>query len=100
MLNNLGEEIESELDYGLGRVDFDPIEEPMRLRGMYVYFADSARFAECLTGLDRPVAFEKDSIELERAYLDARTEPGARMMATFEGHITQRPAMEGDGTDG
>jgi copper homeostasis protein (lipoprotein) len=99
MLNNLGEEIESELDYGLGRVAHDPIEEPMRLRGMYVYFADAARFGECLTGLDRPVAFEKDSIALERAYLDARREPMERLMVTFEGHLAQRPAMEGDGTE-
>lgn len=98
MLNNLGETIESELDYSLTRIDYDPIEEPMRLRGMYVYMADAARFGECLSGLDRPVAMEKDSISLERAYLEDRSEPGARMMVTFEGHLAQRPPMEGDGT--
>ena len=99
MLDNLGQEIDSELNYTLTRVAPDPIEDTMRLRGMYTYMADAARFGECLTGLQRPVAFEKDSVALERAYLGSRTEPGAPLLATFDGRLAERPAMEGDGTE-
>jgi len=99
MLNNLGESIDSELDYGLERVEPDPLRDTQRLRGMYVYMADAARFGECLTGLRRPMAFEKDHLSLERAYLEARTEPGAPLMVTFDGHLDERPPMEGDGLE-
>jgi len=99
MLGNLGREIDSELNYALTRVDPDPIGDTMRLRGLYTYMADAARFGECLTGLERPVAFEKDSVALERAYLGARSEPGAPLLVTLDGRLAERPAMEGGGTE-
>jgi heat shock protein HslJ/uncharacterized lipoprotein NlpE involved in copper resistance len=69
------------------------------LHGMFRYLADAATFEECLTGRRYPVAMEGDYLALERAYtsLPDRT-PGAPVMASFEGDITQRPPMEGPGT--
>lgn len=70
-----------------------------RLHGMFQYQADAARFRECLTGRDYPVAMEGAYLDLERAYLQA--EPGrgsARpLLAAIEGEIAPRPPMEGDG---
>ena len=64
---------------------------------MFRYMADAARFEECLTGRSYPVTMEGDYIKLERAYLEAeKPEPGAPLMASFEGDITRKPAMEGD----
>ncbi len=67
------------------------------LQGMFIYMADAARFTECRTGRSYPVAMEGAYIELERAYLDARTEPGQPLLATIEGQIVPRPPMEGPG---
>jgi heat shock protein HslJ/uncharacterized lipoprotein NlpE involved in copper resistance len=70
------------------------------LHGMFRYLADAASFEECLTGRSYPVAMESDYLALERAYL-ARPDamPGAPVMASFDGEITRRPAMEGTGTE-
>lgn len=69
------------------------------MRGMYVYMADAALFTECETGKRYPVAFEGDSVSVERAYLEARREPGEEMLVELEGHIAERPAMEGPRTE-
>jgi uncharacterized lipoprotein NlpE involved in copper resistance/heat shock protein HslJ len=76
-----------------------PTELSRGLHGMFTYMADAATFEECLTGRRYPVAMEGDYLALERAYLALpdRT-PGAPVMASFDGHITQRPPMEGPGT--
>ncbi len=68
-------------------------------RGMYVYMADAALFQDCVTGLRLPVVMELDSVALERAYLEARPEPGAAMLVTFDGRISKRQRMEGEGTE-
>lgn len=58
--------------------------------------ADSARFEDCLTGRSYPVAMESEYVKLERAYLEAdKPEPGAPLMASFEGDITHRSAIDG-----
>ena len=69
------------------------------LHGMFRYLADAAVFEECMTGRSYPVAMEGDYLELERAYtaLD-KDEPGAPVMASFDGELTRRPPMEGKGT--
>ncbi len=72
---------------------------PSPKRGMYVYMADAAIFQDCVTGLRLPVAMELDSLALERAYLEARPEPGAAMLVTFDGRISKRQRMEGEGTE-
>jgi uncharacterized lipoprotein YbaY/heat shock protein HslJ len=65
------------------------------LRGMYVYMADAALFTDCETGDRYPVAFEGDSLAVERAYLEARRQPGEELLISLEGHFAERPAMEG-----
>jgi hypothetical protein len=63
---------------------------------MFRYMADAARFEDCLTGRSYPVAMENDYRKLERAYLKAhKPEPGAPLMASFEGEFTGKPAKEG-----
>jgi copper homeostasis protein (lipoprotein) len=97
-LDQAGRRIESKLNYDLTRqATFEPIEPALRLRGMYSYFADSGFFAECITGKRLPVAKEGDNAALESAYLKARSDPGAPMLATVEGRIAQRMPMEGPG---
>jgi copper homeostasis protein (lipoprotein) len=89
----------------LGRYDLastgqlQPTNLSRGLHGMFTYMADAATFEECLTGRRYPVAMEGDYLALERAYtsLPDRT-PGAPVMASFDGEITQRPPMEGAGT--
>jgi len=66
------------------------------MRGMYVYMADAALFTECETGRRYPVAFEGDSVSLERAYLEMRRQPGEEVLVLLEGRIAERPAMEGN----
>jgi heat shock protein HslJ len=69
------------------------------LHGMFRYLADAAMFEECLTGRRYPVAMEGDYLALERAYTSLPNRvPGAPVMASFDGDLTQRPPMEGTGT--
>ena len=93
-----GHEIESSLNYDLKRMDgFHPIEPRLPVRGMYRRMAGAAIFEECLTGRRFPVAAEADNAALERAYLDARRDPGAAVLVSLEGRLAQRPAMDGEG---
>jgi uncharacterized lipoprotein YbaY/heat shock protein HslJ len=70
------------------------------LRGMAVYFADAARFADCVTGRDLPVAMEGEQyIALERALTEAGATPDARVLVTIEGRIEPRARMEGGGDE-
>jgi len=92
-----GRTIESSLNYELRRTAaFSPVEPKLVMRGMYRYMADAAVFEECLTGRRFPVSMEADNVALERAYLAAQAQPGEPVLASFEGRIAQRPAMEGD----
>lgn len=92
-----GRSIESSLNYDLRRAAaFAPVEPQLVMRGMYRYMADAAVFEECLTGRRFPVSMEADNVALERAYLAAQAQPGEPVLASFEGRIAQRPAMEGD----
>jgi copper homeostasis protein (lipoprotein) len=65
---------------------------------MFTYLADAALFRDCDSGDGYPVAMEGGYLELERAYLATRREPGEAVLATLQGSIVQRPPMEGDGT--
>ena len=82
----------------LGSVPAAADEPKVLMRGMYSYMADAALFKECLTGRQTPVAMEGDNAALERAYLKAQRKPGEELLIEVEGHIAQRPAMEGDET--
>jgi len=68
----------------------------MALEGMFRYMADAAVFRDCRTGKAFPVAMEAEYVELERAYLDARSEPGSEVMVRLRGRYLERPAMEGE----
>jgi heat shock protein HslJ/uncharacterized lipoprotein NlpE involved in copper resistance len=97
ILDNEGNEIRSQANYELARAaTVDPIADRARLRGTFTYMADAARYVDCLTGQSLPVAMTADYLALERAYLAARTVPGAALLVTLEGHMEMRPAMEGD----
>ena len=63
--------------------------------GMYSYMADAAVFKECSTGKKFSVAFEKDHISLERAYLNTRKEAGEYVKVKLEGEIVLRDGMDG-----
>ena len=79
--------------------EVEPIGVSLQLRGMVTYLADAARFTECLTGRDYPIAMEGDYAALEHAYLAAGTEPGSPLMASFDGAILDLPAAEGEDTE-
>ncbi|MDX1382295.1 MAG: copper resistance protein NlpE N-terminal domain-containing protein [Thermoanaerobaculia bacterium] len=97
-LDRQGDRIVSDLPYELDRLPSpQPLEPTLAMRGMYRYMADAALFQECETGRSFPVAMERESLALERAYLAADLEPAAPVMAHVEAAIAQRPPMEGEG---
>ncbi len=67
------------------------------MQGEYTYFADTGLFVDCASGQRLPVAQEADNAALESAYLEARPEPGAPLLAIVEGRIEGRMPMEGPG---
>ncbi len=103
-LDREGRPIESTLPYTLTRQDdFAPFEPRLTMRGMFLYFADAARFTECRSGRSWPVAMEGDFLALQRAYLAGRPEPQAgampaSLLARIEATVSQRPRVEGEGT--
>ncbi|MGW8370575.1 MAG: META domain-containing protein, partial [Gammaproteobacteria bacterium] len=99
LLDSEGQPIESSLNYDLTRQpSFTPASLTLPLRGRYQYLADAAVFFECESGRQFSVAQEGDSAALERAYLEARSEPAQIMLVSLEGRLTMRPPMEGSGT--
>ena len=70
---------------------------PQRMRGLYSYMADAGFFVDCATGRRLPVAHEGDNAVLEAAYSNARTKPGATLLATVDGRVEDRMPMEGPG---
>lgn len=95
-----GKPIVSSLPYELASSGtLTPSDLSLPLGGEMTYLADAARFTECQTGRSYPVAQEGDFVKMQRAYLAVAKEPGARLYVTFEGSITNRPKMEGDGME-
>jgi copper homeostasis protein (lipoprotein) len=97
LLDQQGQPIQSFLPYDLtSDGTLTPTDLRLELHRMFRYTADAAQFKNCRTGRSYPVAMEGDYIKLKRAYLEAdKPEPGAPLMASFEGDITRRPAREG-----
>jgi len=89
--------IESELPYNLRREDVALLEPRLIVSGMYSYLADSGRLEECTTGRTFPVAMTGDNAALERAYLEARSQPGEKLRVTLEARVALLPPMEGAG---
>jgi len=77
----------------------DGVRKAAVLSGEMAYMADAARFTDCSTGRSYPVAMEADFVKMERAYLAAVKQPGARLYVQFEGTIVDRPKMEGEGSE-
>ncbi len=100
MLDNTGGEIKSDLNYTICKTAaFEPIEAATVMRGLYSYMADLGMFRDCSTGERYPVAMEKASAELERAYLNVEHGVAEPLIVRFEGYVTTRPAMEGSNMD-
>lgn len=76
-----------------------PFEGPYGMQGMFSYMADAASFIDCLFEVRFPVAMANDYLALERAYLGADHDPGEAVLVTLDGHLAQRPRMEGTGTE-
>jgi copper homeostasis protein (lipoprotein) len=97
-LDTDGRAMQSSLPHDLTRTDaLQTLEPRLQLRGMYMYMADAGNFRECLTGKRWPVAMEAANAALERAYGEARNNPGDEVLAGVEGRIAMRPKMEGEG---
>jgi copper homeostasis protein (lipoprotein) len=92
-----GNPIDSDLPYDLtSEGTLEPTElRDLFLLGRMTYMADSARFKECFSGVDYPVAQEGDYLAMERAYLEAAPDPGAPVMVHVEGDLALRTPMEG-----
>ncbi|MBX3666418.1 MAG: META domain-containing protein [Burkholderiales bacterium] len=96
LLDIHGRDIGSPHNHDLKRLPQpDPVIGPMPLRGLYRYMADAASFQECRSGKRYPVQMIRDHAALERAYLAARTAPGATMLALIEGRFVQQAPEPG-----
>ncbi len=99
-LDMQGQPIASKLDYSLKpKGVFQPMKPTLTLQGMFVYFADAARFTPCATGKSMPVKMEGDYLALEKAYMSTRKAPQQALLATVEGQISKQPRMEGEGSE-
>ena len=67
------------------------------LKGYYSYMADAAFFTDCNTKKQYPVAQEADNIELEKAYLKIRNNPGEKVVVTLTGHFELKNKTENKG---
>ncbi|EKE76443.1 META domain-containing protein [Oceanibaculum indicum] len=100
LLDRTGQPIASTLPYELTRqMDAAPLEPVLPLRGAFTYMADAPRLTECRTGNSYPVAMEGEYLALERAYLAAKPKGAAPLTAEFKGALTQRPRMDGPGSE-
>jgi copper homeostasis protein (lipoprotein) len=66
---------------------------------MFRYMADAARFRDCRTNQEYPVAMEGAYIDVERAYSKSGIEPGSELMIEIVGRYLERPSMEGNSSE-
>lgn len=99
MLDQTGEEIESEHNYTFVHLP-NPVRQEgvVRLSGLFTYMADSALLLECRGGVQLPVAMLGEYLALESAYLE-RGLSGAPLAVRVSGQVEDRPAMDGDGDE-
>ena len=69
------------------------------LRGMYVYFADSAILFKCTTGERIFIPGGEGNMDLERRYLNARKEVGDKIYVELQGRYEMTPKMDGEGLE-
>jgi len=95
-LDRLGQPIQSAANLELRRTaQLDAIAELLRWRGEFVYLADAATFTDCASGLRWPVALTGDYLAAERRHVQTRSEPGAPLVLTFDGHLEVRAGIDG-----
>ena len=63
-------------------------------QGLYSLDGDTARFQECASGQIIAVLPEGDSVLLEQAYLNTRSNAGASMLAEVQGRVVERPVSD------
>jgi uncharacterized lipoprotein YbaY/heat shock protein HslJ len=68
-----------------------------QMRGLYRYLADAASFFDCASGDQFPVLPEGAAVALQAAYVAARPEPGAPLLANVQAALVMR-ALEDGGT--
>ncbi len=90
-----GSPIESDLPYDLAGGPLAPTDLTAPVAALVRYMADAATVELCATGQRYPVALEGDWLALERAYRDARAEPGAPVLALAQISLAERPGMDG-----
>ncbi len=78
------------------KTSFGQMSENVLMEGMYLYYADAARFTLCGSDESIAVAFDEDHINLERAYLKMDLAEMQEVYVRVLGRIEERPAMEGD----
>ena len=79
--------------------EFRPLDEPVRVLGLYRYMADAGRITLCVTARDLPVAQAGASAALEKAYGEKRSAPGEPLLVAVAGHLADRLKTEGKGTE-
>ncbi len=96
LLGRDGKPIESTLPYDLiSDGSLIQTDLSLRLAGMFVYYADSALFRECISGRGLPVSEDAGYMSLQRAYVETRVEPLEEVLVTLDATIAERPVMEG-----
>ena len=99
-LDREGGPFESGQRYELNRrAAFEPIEPRLQLTGMFRYIADAARFRDCRSGLQWPVAMSDDYPALERAYTGRHAARGSELLVSLSARIEERQAIEGENTE-
>jgi copper homeostasis protein (lipoprotein) len=99
ILDTLGEEIDSTLNYTLAPLPTaPPLDGLVTLLGAFTYLADAPGLVECSSGIRMPVEQTEPYLALERAYLAAGAS-GAPMTVRLRGSLEERPAMDGGGSE-
>jgi copper homeostasis protein (lipoprotein) len=76
----------------------DRFHDTTRWRGSLLASPDFARFTECATARSYSISHTLEYPALMKAYADAHPQPGAPVLAQFDGHIADTPRADGAGT--
>jgi copper homeostasis protein (lipoprotein) len=99
-LDTQGRRIDSKVPYELVRsAELVPLSPRVRMQGTFRYMADAARFRDCRSGLQWPVAMTDDYRELESAYTSGQVSPGSDLLVWVQGRIEPMRRVEGTGTE-
>ncbi|PWW08893.1 envelope stress response activation lipoprotein NlpE [Mangrovibacter plantisponsor] len=88
MLDKQGDSIHSSLNYTLKPAQQALPVQPMPMRGLYKYMADTATFTDCATGKRFSVV---SNIALERGYRANRKPDMEPVLVVLDAHFTREP---------